>query len=652
VAKGKTKHIQSDVSWGDVQGLRGQVVGEAESKESRLWRSLYLYVIGVLAFGALIIGLVNIQVVEGREYTERSKHNRLEEQVVQPDRGVIYDRNGEKIATNVPAFNVAVDPREVDDDELDELWRSLSGMLDVNAEDLEKTFDEALEQEPLIKKIVLVLDVDRDQVLAVRSHADDLPGVLVEYASKRDYVGGDMFAHILGYTGEVDKETMEDSDDLSFGDIVGKDGVEFQYDERLRGEKGKRVIEIDAAQNVVAEYTNAGDAPLPGDSIYLSVDADMQRKWHELLLGGMERYDATGGAAVLMDVNSGEVLSAVSVPSYDANLFIGGIAEDDYARLISDSEGIPLFNRVISAQVPPGSMFKTLVASAALESGSITPNTVFNSTGVIYLGDGTYPFQEYHQHAYGNLDLIGGIAKSSNIYFCRTMLAMGIDTFVPYGEFFGIGTPTGIDLPGEAAGRLPSPENKIALAESSPWLDPIWYPEGDDCNSAIGQGITTVTPMQVVNWVSVIANGGKVVEPHLVHEWEMGEFGNDGDQEMELVETNIVREGMVSDANLAIVREGMRNSASGSLSVIVPLRDAKIPTAAKTGTAEFGVKDEKGYYTRTHAWVTGFFPYDEPQYAFVVFLEGGGESNNSAQLAREFIDWYAVEKVGGEGVGE
>ena len=193
-----------------------------------------------------------------------------------------------------------------------------------------------------------------------------------------------------------------------------------------------------------------------------------------------------------------------------------------------------------------------------------------------------------------------------------------------------------IDIPGEASGRVPSPENKIALAETSPWLDPIWYPEGDSCNSAIGQGITMVTPIQVANWAAVIANGGKVLQPHFTHAWESAATG-----EKELVETKVVREGKVDDANLALVREGMRNSASGPLSVIVPFRNTKIPVAGKTGTAEFGIKDEKGYYTKTHAWVMGFFPYDEPQYSFVFFLEGGGESNNSAQLAAEFVNWWA-----------
>jgi penicillin-binding protein 2 len=280
-----------------------------------------------------------------------------------------------------------------------------------------------------------------------------------------------------------------------------------------------------------------------------------------------------------------------------------------------------------------------------LEEDAITPNTVFVSTGVIYLGQGQ-PFQEYHKYVHGPLDLRGGIAKSSNIYFCKTMLELGIDKFVPYAEFFGIGQSTEIDLPGEASGRLPSPENKIQLANSGyyPWLDPIWYPEGDACNTAIGQGITAVTPLQVVNWASVIANGGKVVKPKLGLKTVL-ETEEETKKKEKTIAAEILRQGKVSDDSLAYVRDGMRHSVSGPQRVIVPLEGAKVPVAAKTGTAEFGVQDEEGIYTQTHAWVMGFFPYDDPQFAFVFFLEGGGESNNSASVARKYIDWFAEEKM-------
>jgi len=590
--------------WQDIKPLNGHSVGSVESQHEKGWKSLYIYLISGFLFSVLFVGAVNLQIVHGRENISKSQRNRLEEYEVQADRGVIYDRNGEKIAVNVPSFNISIDPRKINEEDLPHVWGLLGGMLEIESDTLSEQFKSILEQEPLTLSILLAQDVSRDDVLFVRSHADDLPGVQVEYSSKREYVGGKAFSHILGYTGDASTEQIDNNLGIFVGDIVGQDGIEYQYDSRLRGTKGKKIIEIDASYNIINEFVNEGTAPVPGDSVYLSIDAQAQREMYALLLKGMETYGATGAAGIVEDVRTGEIRVAVSLPAYDNNLFVGGISEKDYSKLISDEDGIPLFNRAISAQVPPGSMFKTIVASAALQEGVITKDTVFNSTGIIYLGNGTYPFQEYHQHAYGPLNLIGGIAKSSNIYFCKTMLALGIDAFVPYAEFFGIGFPTGVDIPGEASGRVPSPENKMALAETSPWLDPIWYPEGDTCNSAIGQGITIVTPMQVANWAATIANGGNVMKPHFTHKWVRAVDGRE-----EEVSGNIVRSGMVSDANLALVREGMRNSSYGPLSVIVPFRTTEISVAGKTGTAEFGVKDAQGYYTKTHAWVMGFFPY-------------------------------------------
>jgi penicillin-binding protein 2 len=507
----------------------------------------------------------------------------------------------------------------------------------------------------LTEKVLVAQDVSRDAVIKIRSASDKIKGLWVDYSSKRRYPYEEMLAHILGYTGEASPEVIEENEKIDLGDVVGKDGVELFYDDDLRGEKGVRIVEINASQKLVAEYLNEGSEPVPGKSLYLSIDLESQKKLDEVLREGMKEFEADGAAAVIEDVETGEIWAASSLPSYDNNLFVGGISSKDYKKLLENPRN-PLMNRFIAAQEPPGSMFKTLVAASALEANAISPNTVYVSSGVIYLGQGT-PFQEYHKHVYGPLDLNGAIAKSSNIYFCKTMLELGIDDFIPYAEFFGIGKPTGIDLPGEASGRLPSPENKIKLAETTnPWLDPIWYPEGDSCNTAIGQGITATTPIQVANWAGAIANGGKILKPRFAHKIVLEDGGVDSQEnsqqvqandinEEALVDTEIVREGKVSDNNLKHVRRGMRSSVSGPQRVIVPLDGAKVDVAAKTGTAEFGVQDESGVYTQTHAWVMGFFPYDDPQYSFVFFLEGGGASNNSASVAREFIDWFAEEKM-------
>ncbi len=639
----RRRFLQNDVGWQDVKGIRGSLVGDVEQSSTYKWRTVYLYMVGAVALVVLFISSVNLQVVRGRELLSRSQDNRLIEHVIIPDRGVIYDRAGKKLAVNVPSFNVVIDPHEVKDDELDSTLARLSIITKISEQKLKEKYDEALKTDVLTDRVLLAQDVDRDKVLSIRSHSDELPGVWVEYGSKRKYVGGKEFSQILGYTGESNPDDLKRDENIKGGDIVGKDGLEFYYDSRFRGKKGVEVAEIDVLRNVIAQYVNSNVPPVPGDSLYLTIDADSQKKMYSILSEGMKKYGATGAAGVLEDVRTGEVWASVSVPSYDNNLFVGGISTENYQKLLKDKK-LPLFNRVISAQEPPGSMFKTIVASAALQEKAITRNTVFTSVGTLYTENGAFLCREYENHVYGALNLIGGIAKSSNIYFFHTMETLGIKRFLPYASFFGIGSQTGIDLPGEAKGRVHSPQNKVDLSRVSPWVDPIWYP-GDNCNAAIGQGLTVVTPLQVANWAAAIANGGKVLKPHFAGKWEPGVAKGETDLPVEKVKTEVVRKGKVSASNLSIVREGMRNSASGPQSIIVPFRYTKVAVAGKTGTAEFGVKDKKGYYTKTHAWVMGFFPYDNPKYSFVFFLEGGGASNNAAELAKNFINWFADTKL-------
>ena len=438
-----------------------------------------------------------------------------------------------------------------------------------------------------------------------------------------------MISHVLGYTGIVYAEDLKKNPNLDYDDIIGKAGIEYFYDNNLRGKKGKVLIETNAYGEKIAELTNSYVPPQNGTTLKLFMNVDWQKYLYESLAHAVEQYHARGGAGIIMDVNTGGIIAMTSYPSYDNNLFIGGIDTKTYNKLAKDKR-YPLLNRAIGAQEPAGSTFKTIVASAALQERAITPSTVFNSTGVIYLS-GHYPFQEYHKHVYGPLTVRDALMVSSNIFFCKTMLKLGIDKFIPYAEKFGIGEYTGIDLPGEAKGRLPSPENKIWLAKHGyTWLEPIWYPEGDACNSAIGQGITLVTPIQLVKVASTIANGGTVYKPHLVKEFIYSD--NSRKKYTPVVE----HKDFVYPQNIKIVQEGMRMSVGGPRAIIRVLNNLPVTVAAKTGTAEFGIKTKDGYST-THAWVIGFWPYEKPKYAFVVFLEGGGPSYRAAQVMANTI---------------
>jgi penicillin-binding protein 2 len=489
-----------------------------------------------------------------------------------------------------------------------------------------------LEKEPHTERILVASDVSNDAVIDIKASREDFLGVVLEEGVTRHYIYKEPLTHVLGYTGIVNSEDFDELDYVGFNDVVGRTGVEKSYDEYLIGQKGQVAIEVNALGRVVSKSEVLLKEALPGDSLYLTIDLESQKKAYEILEKGVKKYKATSGSLVVQDVSSGEIIVMSNYPSYDNNVFVKGISQKEFEKILY-AKGNPLTNKAIAAQVPPGSMFKPIVAAAALDAGVISRDTVYVSRAGYTFSSGT-TFQEFQNKVYGRLNLVEAIMLSSNIYFCEVIRNWDMNKLVPYLEKFGIGQYTGIDIPGEGAGRLPSPQNKVELAKTTPWLEPYWYPEGDSCNSVIGQGITTTTPIQAVTWTSAIANGGKLNTPHLAKSLKSS-IGDENILEFEAREDDVVKK----DA-LKIVREGMRASVAGKRRVIVPLTDAKVEVAAKTGTAEFGKLSKDGTYEHTHAWVGGFFPYKEPKYAFVVFLEDGGASNNSAQLARDFIDWF------------
>jgi penicillin-binding protein 2 len=612
------------------------------------WNFLILLVSFSVLLFLLLFNVFRLQVVEGNLMYERSERNQIHIINIPARRGIIFDRNGEKLVENNPSVDCFVDLKSFLDEEgilNDELLRenvtrvqSMLGenwILDIDEEYssiLERIYV-VLEKDPDTEVVLIASNVSNDVVIEMKARSDEILGVYLDEGVSRYYPHKDFLTHVLGYTGIVTAEDFQTLDYVGFNDLVGRTGIEKSYDADLIGMKGQMAVEVNALGQVVSKGEMLVRDMVPGKSLYLSLDINAQRKAYEILQEGLDTYGATSASMIVQDVSNGEILVMSNFPSYDNNLFVQGISQEDFETILF-ADGAPFTNKAIAAQVPPGSMFKPLVAAAALDAGAITRDTVYVSRAGYSFSSGA-PFQEFQGKVYGSLNLVDAIMLSSNIYFCETIRNWDMNKLVPYLKYFGIGEYTGIDIPGEGPGRLPSPENKVELSKtSSPWLEPYWYPEGDSCNSVIGQGITTVTPIQAVSWTSTIANGGTFYTPHLGKKL----FDNEGK------ETNLefekIREDFISKDALKVVREGMRESVAGSRKVIVPLTDAKVEVAAKTGTAEFGKLSSEGIYEHTHAWVSGFFPYEEPKYSFVVFLEDGGASNNSAQLAREFIDWF------------
>jgi penicillin-binding protein 2 len=573
-----------------------------------------IFTLFLSSFSFLIYVGFTLTIAQGKKYSTLAAENSVGKIAVFGERGMIVDRNGKALVENKKSYDVFVDPDTAQQEELITLFPDKKAKL-----------TEIFNKAPHMNTLFLH-DAAKDIIITVKEKAPK--GVELRHSYVRHYLFPAQYAHLLGYTGVASEDDLKNDTTVVRNQIVGKSGLEYQYDQELRGEVVYETYEKDAFGNQVSAISTV--SPKSGTSLTLTINKKFQDSMYAIVKQTVDKNKARGGSAVVLDIHTGEVITLVSYPSFDPNEFVTGISTASYAKL-SQSPQSPLLNRPIAAQEPPGSTFKTVVATAALDTGAITETTTFLAPGVIYLSGGT-PFQDYRKRYNGNLTIRDALMVSSNIFFCRTAMKLGIDGLLPYAERYGIGKTTDIDLPGEMRGRLPSPENKIWLAKNgATWLDPVWYPEGDTCNSAIGQGIALATPLQMANIAATIANGGTVYKPFTVR------TQTDATGKTRNTTPTIVAKDIASESALQVIREGMRMSVNGSRGVVTALRYVPMKVAAKTGTAEFGIKDKNGYST-AHAWVIGFYPYDEPKYAFAMLIEGGGTSSVASFAMRDFLN--------------
>ncbi|MBU0975348.1 MAG: penicillin-binding protein 2 [Patescibacteria group bacterium] len=593
-------------------------------------RFLWVYLSLAAIFAILLVNLINLQIVNGSENLFLSSTIKTSEVIVRAPRGLVYDRNGNLLVQNTPSFQLTIELLQLPREKEDQVISLLSNILGIDKKKLVNEYETKAYTEKGVRtsvsQITLLNNVDRDKIISIYSRSNDLPGVFVEMGITREYLKGSSLAHVLGYVREVSEADL-DTGGYSVGDVIGDSGIEKSYDEILRGMNGKTISETDRDNTIVRELFPVSAEP--GDNLQISVDVKMQEKLTKLLEEGIKENNAGGGAAVIMDVSNGEILTLVSLPSFDPNTIVKGISYDEYSSLQNDPNK-PFYNRAISLNEPPGSTFKTIVGSAALEKGVIDESTVFVSKGCMDLGGG-FEFCEVGKNPLGELNIYRGITRSSNIYFCNVMMKLGIDNLNEFTDDFGLGQNTGIDLPGEQPGSVASKKYKEKVQGEQ------WY-LGDSCNTAIGQGLTEVSPLQMVSWIATIANGGTYYKPHLGISVI--------DQEGKLIQEykpEVVHKLPISPSNLGIIREGMYLVVNDPWGSAFPLRGLKSDPAAKTGSAEtFRVVNGKSE-SAAHSWITGFYPYDNPKYAFVVYIEYGGWGYKSAEIMKEFLDWYDSE---------
>ncbi len=653
IEKKPSKRIASGLNLQDFKvkhALKKAFMSPGGTESASRWSYIFIFILFFGVFAVLLWQLSVLQVKMGAEMLAKSENNQVKIENTQALRGVIFDRDGRQLVENVSSANLYITINgyiregELDGASLQVVSDTLGGILGVNWKknsDIEGVEYSSIleriinihEKSPYFTDILIASDLGNDEIIKIK--AENLQGIYVDDGNKRYYPYKEILSSILGYTGDVTAEDLERYEYVSANDEVGRTGLEREYDEILAGIDGQVAWEVDSLGKKIAEEGLEISEPIAGANIYLTLDIDMQARLYEAVQKGVIDAKATGGAGIIEDVSTGEILAMVSYPSYDNNLFVGGISFSEYSDLIADKAN-PLMDRAISAQIPAGSTFKTIVATAALDAGAINRYTLYTSRTGYTFSNGA-PFQEYHNHSYGTLNVVGALTVSSNIYFCELIRDWDMNALVPYLEKFGIGSLTGIDIPGEMSGRVPSPANKLLLANStSPWLDPIWYPEGDSCNSVIGQGIGLVTPIQMSNWMAAIANEGILYKPHIA-KYFVDEKGIKTENTVEVLENNIAK-----TSAFDITKEGMWSAVNGSNASISSLSGLGVQVAAKTGTAEFGALNKDGIYEHTHAWVGGFFPYDSPKYSFSIFLEDGGQSLNAVRVMREMVQWMVA----------
>lgn len=602
------------VKWKEIPGVR---------------RRFLFYTLAVmLVFLLMLLRLWYLQVISYEDLYDRSVRNRTRMLITDAPRGPVYDRHGNLLVDNRPAFQISVMRQDIV--HRDELFQRLSSLLDIDREALEMRWQEGLRL-PVYRPVPLVLDADRDLVERVQENSIDLPGVLIEVRPVRDYPDPAAVAHVIGYLGEITEQELRASrtGDYRGGDLVGRVAIEKVYEDFLHGEKGQQLIEIDV-QGRLLRMLQAQSAE-PGKKVFITVDMGLQKV-------ALDAFGDKAGAAVVLDVHSGEVLAMVSLPTYNPAQFARGISPEEWRTLINNRRN-PLQNKAITGLYPPASTFKMIVALAALREGVATTDREIDCDGSFELGDSR--FRCWKRAGHGPTDLKKAIRESCDLWFYQIGLELGIDKLSAAAKEFGLGSSLGFSLPGERDGTIPTREWKRQQF-NQPWFG------GETVIASIGQGYVLTTPLQLAVMTAALANNGKVLKPQIISRIEDW----DGDSTHHF-EPELIRQLDYTPEQWQAVQEGM-------VAVVNELRGTgrraqldEIQVAGKTGTSqvirrlsdeeeELLIGDENiPYRHRSHGLFIAYAPAEDPQIAVAVVVEHGQSGGGvAAPVAREILRHY------------
>ncbi len=586
----------------------------------------------ILVIGVLAVKLAQLQVTDGTHLAALALANSVRHVVLEADRGIIYDRHGAALVQNSPVWSLSVVPAGLPSDARGRT-RELIDLAHLSGIPEDRLATKLLTAPDRFAPVTVKANLAQTEELAVSERLPDLPGASITQRSVRTYVDPMVFGHVLGYVGPIDTLQLHRLEAVGYqpDEMVGKVGVEAGLESLLRGRDGWAEVEVDARGQVVKVL--ATQPPVAGDAVYLSLDAGLQKATAASLAAGLVRDNKLAGASVVIDPRTGEVLAMVSLPGYDTNLFTHGISQADYDRLLKDPEK-PFLNRAIAGQYAPGSTFKMVTATAGLQEGKITAQTLLSCPP--YINVNGWIYHNWASYSLGWMNVAKALATSCDTFFYQVAAMVGDVTLARYARAFGFGQAKGIEMPGVMPGLVPDRIWK-QLECGVPDLnsDACRWSEGDTITFGIGQSYLLTTPLNQAVYVAAVANGGRVLRPTLVHL-----VRDPGGHLVSRQQTEVTGTVPASADNIQTVREGMREEINRPYNMNYWFRAAGVPAdgGGKTGTAQWG---GSGLDLPTHAWFVFFAPYAQPELALSVFVERGELSEvEAAPIGVDIMKFY------------
>ncbi len=609
-------------------------------KRLRLFFAFTILIMVVLGFR-----LAHLQIVMGEEYQKRSEENMLRVLPVTAPRGEMYDSEGIRMVSNRTGFTVSLG--EIPSSERERVISYLGEILEMDVEDIQEEIDK--QRFKRYQPIKLKTDVAMETIALIEERRFELPGVMIELEPIRSYMDGWLAPHLFGVTSTTPPEESvierwsSQGYEYRYGDNIGVFGIERAWEPYLRGQAGEILVEVNSVGRLIRVREKRD--PVPGNSLYLTLDSKLQADTQRFLEEGLQRREEQGykylrgAAAVVLDPNSGKVLAMASYPGYDLSQYRQNITE-----LSADHTYKPLLNRAVNEFYPGGSTFKPVTATAALEEGKVTPGEIVNCSGRITRHNVTKSC--YLGTVHGPISLYRALVRSCNVYFYEMGLRVGIDKLAYYAGEYGFGRPTGLTdiLPGESSGTVASREVKQDLFDRGRIEWGTWVP-GETMDASIGQGFHQFTPLQLANYAAIIANGGRNYRPYLVEKAESleGEVVWQADPKFQRID--------VSDRTIQLLQNAMEGvcQPGGTAGFLGRL---PIPVAGKTGSAEHGIRDRE-----THGLFVGYAPANNPEIAFAVVVEYGGTGGGAAapiaeNIIKSYFDLFEEEELEEEETGE